>query len=38
MESTGQAKEEETQSRVEAAKIEGEGVVEQGKLKETHLR
>ena len=37
MESTGQAKEE-TQSCVEAANIEGEVVVEQGKLKEIHLR
>ena len=37
MESTGQSKEE-TQLRVEAAKIEGEAVVEQGKLKEIHLR
>ena len=37
MESTSQAKEE-TQSRVEAAKIEGVAVAEQGKLKEIHLR
>ena len=37
MESTGQAKEE-TQSRVEAAKIEGEAIVKQGNIKEIHLR